>query len=758
MTFYQLFFKLVLNLRILACILITSWGLNAQEINLDQFYNSLGAHNSLGSSSSERLDSLYQAYLTEHNIEEDNGAYQDFIYDYNFFLEKLNKSGKVFSGDVLSAYLNGMKDEILINHPKKDLIQVYLTNFDQLNAFTNDFGSIYVNVATIAKIDSEMKLRVILAHEIAHVLMRHSFKMANLDNHFSKDKFERINQISDFDSHQFSQKQELEADSIAYTLLSKLGYDISNLEDLFESLNTSRNPVFPEPFQLNALSLSNNTFHLDYLDSIQFKIRDEKLFLIEVDDDDSLSTHPSAEARKLLYKRVWQGKVDSTSNNTTSSNDTFDNYRLLAANVLARTLMTEHKYVEGLYLVIQLRDQYPNDADLLKLYVKLQVLITQSKYLFNESSVLNEYGSSCSDLSYLIFRKGLLSIPALEMNILTLSNVLEAQKKSTDTYLGRLSDVSYQFLYKYNPELISKANGETIFSSEKIDTLNLKKRPLLNSDQTDKYEEFREDGYILVDTLIRGKTMIDDFIVHFDTYDELKKNLYIYRKSRDQFEEMLTFDEFIVDFNPDESFRKFRKGKRNGVTAIPDSAVTALVQSDTYVFTRLRTKSVILDSDGQPINLGLRSQELDVKGTIETQDLISEVLQEEEYFSKDLTNLNQTTGKISVQDNYMHYLLTNWIGECLNFEDLIYSVADEEILEYLDASNTEYLVYNFNILKKNQSRKGSSSKYRCLYYNLYFDMKTMGVAYVSKISSSKRPSKKYLRHYFYQAHLGKSKL
>ena len=121
-----------------------SWNLNAQqqEINLNQFYSSLESHKSLEISSSDRIDSLYQLYLKEHNINEDNGAYEEFIYDYNFFLEKLNKSGKVFSGDELSVYLNRLKDEILVDHPKKDLIQVYLTNFDQLNAFTNDFGSI----------------------------------------------------------------------------------------------------------------------------------------------------------------------------------------------------------------------------------------------------------------------------------------------------------------------------------------------------------------------------------------------------------------------------------------------------------------------------------------------------------------------------------------------------------------------------------------------------------------------------------------
>ena len=162
------------------------------------------------------------------------------------------------------------------------------------------------------------------------------------------------------------------------------------------------------------------------------------------------------------------------------------------------------------------------------------------------------------------------------------------------------------------------------------------------------------------------------------------------------------------------------------------------MQSDTYVFTR--------NSDG--------TRDIDVKRTLETEELISDLLREENYFSKDLTNLNQSGERVSIRDNYMHYLLTNWIGECLYFEDFVYSAADEEILEYLSSVNTEYLVYNFNILNQN----GSGAKYRCLYYKLYFDIKSMGVAYVSTIASSKKPNKKYIKHYFHQAHLGKSSL
>lgn len=706
----------------------------AQDLDLSQFYNSSEPHSSLSISSKNRLDSLYKDYLKEHKIIEDNGAYQDFIYDYNFFLEKLNKSGKVFSGDELTIYLNKMKDELLAGHPKKDFIKVYTTNFDQLNAFTNDFGNIYVNVATIAKIDSEMKLRVILAHEIAHVLMRHSFMMASLDNRFSKEKIEKISEISDFDKHQFSQQQELEADSIAYSLLNDLGYDIHGLDELFDNLNSSRNPVYSNQVGLDEICLAGSRNYSMYIDKIYSEVQDNTLFS-DVKEDDSLSTHPSAEARKMLYLRIWETSQDSTLFLERAINDEYERYRLLAANVLARTLMTEHKYIESLYLVCQLRERDPNNAELDKLYLKLQVLITQSKYLFNESSIVNEYGSSCSDSCYLAFRRGILSIPALEMNIITITNIESRVGKSADPYIKRLLDFSYQFLYKYNPDVIANVQGELKLTGERILDVTQIKKPLLTSEQKKKYDELQEEGFIIVDTLVSSKTLIDQFVTDFDDYDEFKKSLNKYKVTRDLFEDMLTIDEFFVDFDPDESYEKFRKGRRNSAISIGDSAISAMVQSDTYVYTRSEN-----------------GVEIDSKKTLQVEEMITELLQDEEYFSKDLTNLKGTNQQTSVRDNHIHYLLTNWIGECLNFEDLVYSVADEEISNYLTSSNTEYLIYNFNIINKSKS----DSKYRCLYYNLYFDLKTMGVVYVSTIASSKKPKKKFLKHYFYQAHYGKS--
>jgi hypothetical protein len=517
-------------------------------------------------------------------------------------------------------------------------------------------------------------------------------------------------------------------------LLSELGYDISDLEDLFENLKTSRDPVYSNQIGFGQICLAGNRNYPEYMDRIYAVVQEGRLFSI-IEQDDSLSTHPSAEARKELYLRAWEGtkSVDVPQNNAV--NEEYERYRLLAANVLARTLMTEHNYIESLYLVCQLREKYPNDAELTKLYLKLQVLITQSKYLFNESSIVNEYGSSCIDSNYLAFRRGILSVPALEMNIITTTNIQSVLETSSDTYINRLLDFAYQFLYKYNPKLIANVDGELKLSSDEIlDQVQVKK-PLLTSEQKEKYKELRKEGYIIVDTLISSKALIDRFVADFDDYNQFKKSLKNYKLTRDAFEKMLTVDEFFIDFDPDESYRKYRKGKRNSAAPISDDAISAIVQTDTCVFTR--TKGGV---------------EIDSKRTLEVEEMITELLQEEGYFKKDLTNLKGTDQTTSVRDNHVHYLLTNWIGECLNFEDLIYSVADEEISDYLASSNTEYLIYNFNILNKSKS----NAKYRCLYYNLYFDLKTMGVVYVSSIASSKKPTKKYLKHYFYQAHFGKS--
>lgn len=172
---------LKLNERFIYCfIFLFGFYINAKAQvtagDLEPFYNSSYTPKELNVSSKDRVKAIYEYHLQESGYAGKVGSseYQEFVYRSNYFLEKLNKSGEVFYGDTISSYLNALKDFILENNPKKDQITIYLTRHPSFNAFTNDFGSVYVNIASVSKLDSEQELLVLLAHEISHVLLRHT--------------------------------------------------------------------------------------------------------------------------------------------------------------------------------------------------------------------------------------------------------------------------------------------------------------------------------------------------------------------------------------------------------------------------------------------------------------------------------------------------------------------------------------------------------------------------------------------------------
>lgn len=715
---------------IITILLLISRNILSQKINneldITQFYAGNSVSKNISVSSSAKIDSIYNWYLSTYNIEDKDYAYKEFIYRYNFFLEKLNKSGKVFNNDEITSYLNKLKDVILANRNEKNRIQVYLVDFEQLNAFTNDFGSIYVNIGTIARLENERELMVILAHEIAHVLSRHSFKMEDLDRHLSQEKFDGINQLSEADHHKFSRNQELEADSLAYILLREVGIGFTDLETLFDKLKHCENPIYHSKIILKDY-MEASSIYLPFFENLAHSVGDF-LFETDLDISDSLTTHPSVDERIELYNRI--SKEEAVSSSYLSKNN-YDYYKELASFVLVKTLTTSRNYLESLYLTCQLLQKYPSNEYLMIHKLKLLLLITQQKYFNRSLSIVNEYGQSCTDQNYLHFRCQLMRISPLDMNLLTIETIKTVQKNNKYPYLERLLDFSYQFLYKYNPKLIKNQENKLLIDP---DVKNIGKYyydayTLFTVAQQEKSLELRQERYFIVDNFFRDSSLLLNFARKFADFENFSSSAKKYRQRRDNYESMLTLDQFDIDLSASKAYQKCKNGAFTYNNPISDSSVVALIQSDTYYIDLYPRASAILN----------------YQKTLEVDELINQILEEENLYQLKLTNNNSSS--VSVSENYLHSLLSNWINETLYFSDLVYSVADEELIANSKINNVDYIVYNLNIIENNYKSRID----RSIFYDIYFDVTNMGITYVSKIASKRKPKLEFLRHYFYQS-------
>ena len=333
----------LLKLYLFSLNLFISYSAQSQDINLDQYYYSKFEPKELNQNSEEEIKTLYKVYSEHYAVDIKKIDEKKFVYEYNYFNDRLNRSGNVFYGDSISNYLNELKNQIISDNDKFSHIKIYLTDFPSFNAFTNDFGSIYVNIGAFARINSEQELLYLLAHEIAHVKLRHSHKseipQKEWESVYSKDKL---------DKHLFSKEQELKADSLAFEML-KSKIDPKNLLNLFEGLRNSENPIYSGRVDYKFLISSDD--EINYLDSIQSSMKNDTVYF-PFEESDSLSTHPSIDARIAQTLRLMKNSKGSYAR---KESERFLRLREESHYLLINSLLRQNEFITALDLILKMR-------------------------------------------------------------------------------------------------------------------------------------------------------------------------------------------------------------------------------------------------------------------------------------------------------------------------------------------------------------------------------------------------------------------
>ena len=106
---------------------------------------------------------------------QDRAVKQQFVMANNYFLKDLLLSGEVLINDPLTKYVNKVADEVLKSNPLlRQQIHIYVTKSSDVNAYAFDKGFIFINVGLLAQLENEAQLAYVLAHEIDHVMKKHS--------------------------------------------------------------------------------------------------------------------------------------------------------------------------------------------------------------------------------------------------------------------------------------------------------------------------------------------------------------------------------------------------------------------------------------------------------------------------------------------------------------------------------------------------------------------------------------------------------
>jgi predicted Zn-dependent protease len=118
----------------------------------------------------------------------------DLLEQVNLLDTRFEREGLVFLDEATNAYLQRIGESLL---PRDRNLEHVIWKFRALrdpvpNAFALPNGSVYVNTGLIALLDNESQLASVLAHEITHVLNRHTY----LQNRSNRKKYLAINIIA----------------------------------------------------------------------------------------------------------------------------------------------------------------------------------------------------------------------------------------------------------------------------------------------------------------------------------------------------------------------------------------------------------------------------------------------------------------------------------------------------------------------------------------------------------------------------------
>lgn len=400
-----------------------------------------------------------------------------FFLESNFLIDDLLQSGKVLFNDPVTQYIGRVADKLLEKEPElRKQIRFYAVASPAVNAFATNQGIIFVNIGLIAQLETEAQLAFILAHEISHVRHKHALDMyleaRQIDRGMSSSQIMKQTSFDDklIAKNYFSKELETEADKKGLQLYLNSKYSLKELGGVFDVLQYSY-----LPFELK-------TFDKQFLESEHFKIpniylladsaKNEIGSIITEDEDDTKSTHPSVDKRKVLTataveaakldKKVIQGRKSYL----VDTEEHFLTIRDMARFELCYYYLDQYRYQDALYAVYLLSEKYPNSKYLHKIKAKALYGYTKFKNEIANIKTGIEYYIDDEDIGLWTMRSDayqamegdiqsiyytLSKLKANETNILALRYVWDiATLYPADTELRQIQDDLFlELVYQY---------------------------------------------------------------------------------------------------------------------------------------------------------------------------------------------------------------------------------------------------------------------------------------------------------------------
>jgi predicted Zn-dependent protease len=180
--------------------------------------------------------------------------------------QELQQSEKWLDDPDWQAYINELGQKIVAVSDRKDIEYKFaVIESDQINAFAAPGGYLYFYTGLIKRMDNEAELVAVVAHEISHVVARHSVKRLQSVMGISLVMDLALGEKSDQTKalagtalgvvmSGYSRSNEHEADDFGLTYMVRAGWDPDGMITMFEKLRAMSNDDNAGFFEMLASS------------------------------------------------------------------------------------------------------------------------------------------------------------------------------------------------------------------------------------------------------------------------------------------------------------------------------------------------------------------------------------------------------------------------------------------------------------------------------------------------------------------------
>jgi len=166
--------------------------------------------------------------------------------------QEVERSAKMVDDPVVTEYVNRVGQNLVRNSDARVPSTIKVIDSDEVNAFALPGGFFYVNSGLILRAQEESELAGVMAHEIAHVAVRHGTKQATKGDIIQLASipamifipyswagyamYQGMNFLIPMTFLKFSRDAEREADFLGLQYMYKAGYDPNSYVTFFERI------------------------------------------------------------------------------------------------------------------------------------------------------------------------------------------------------------------------------------------------------------------------------------------------------------------------------------------------------------------------------------------------------------------------------------------------------------------------------------------------------------------------------------------